>query len=250
LLKIILPLAFAVMAPGMVSAQYLLSGTVYDSSKINFVEGVRVVSTNGMFTVTDSMGGYHIKVTDRDSVYFSFRNKPTQKFAVKSISNPTQFDISLRVTVKGKYSTLKEVVVYSRSYRQDSIENRKTYADVFGYRNPGVRSSITPDGMVGADLDELINIFRFKRNKELRAFRARLEDMEQDRYVNYRFNKTLVRRITQLDGTVLDDFMMKYRPTYPFVKQASEISFNQYILNASYDYRKSLQKKDDSKNMP
>lgn len=218
-------------------AQLNLSGIVYDSSKINLVEGVRVVSTGGLFTMTDSMGRFSLKVNEKDSVSFIFRNKPTQKFVVKDIPDPSHFNISLHITVRGKYTTLKEVVVRSRSYRQDSIENREDYADIFGYKKPGLSTSIVPGGGVGADVDELINIFRFKRNKRLKAFKNRLEVQEQDKYVAYRFNKNFVRRLTQLQETELDSFMVRYRPSYDFIMMTDEQSFNQYVLNCSYEFK-------------
>ena len=229
------------------TAQLILRGTVYDAGKINLVEGVRVVSTGGLFDITDSMGRYAIMVAEKDSVYFSYENKPTQKFAVKTISDQANFNISLHVTVKGKYTTLKEVIVYSKTYRQDSLENRQSYADIFEYRKPGIRAGISPDGVAGMDVNEIINMFRFKRNKRLRAFQLRLELQEQDKYVNYRFNKLLVRRITQLQGAQLDSFMVLYRPTYAFASQADEMVFNQYILNASYEYKIDLLKQDAKK---
>lgn len=230
-------------------AQFLLGGTVYDSSKINMVEGVRVVSTGGLFTITDSMGNYHLKVSEKDSVYFVFRNKPTQRFSMKSVTDPNHFDISLRITVKGKYSTLKEVVVRSKSYRLDSIENRQTYADVFDYKKPGLSPSIQ-DGVAGADLDELINIFRFKRNKRLHKFQLRLEELEREKYVSYRFNKTLVSRVTQLKGDLLDTFMVRYRPNYEFVSMADQMAFNQWLLDSSYEFRVDMLKQEAKKNNP
>ena len=225
-------------------AQLNLSGTVYDSSKVNLVEGVRVVSTGGLFTMTDSLGRFRLIVNEKDSVTFVFRNKPTQKFVVKDIPDPSHFNISLHITVKGKYTTLKEVVVRTKLYRQDSIENRQTYADVFDYKKPGLSTSIVPGGGVGADVDELINIFRFKRNRRLKAFQNRLELQEQEKYVNYRFSKYAVRRVTQLDGAALDSFMVRYRPSYEFASMASEQAFDQYLLNSSYDFKLYLQKQD------
>ncbi len=249
-LKIILLISICLGAYTPLSAQFILSGTVFDSSKINYVEGVRVVSTGGLFTVTDSMGVYHLKVTEKDSVSFNFRNKPTQKFPIKTIPDPSHFDISLRITVRGKYSTLKEVVVYAKSFREDSIENRQTYANIFNYRKPGLQTSTNPDGVVGADVNELINLFRFKRNKRLHAFQKRLEQQEEDHYVNYRFNKTQVRRITQLQGDQLDSFMVRYRPSYEFTSNASEMQFNQYILNCLYKYKIYLLQQDAKKQDP
>ena len=94
--------------------------------------------------------------------------------------------------------------------------------------------------MAGVDINELINIFRFKRNKRLKAFQNRLETQEQEKYVNYRFNKIFVKRITNLSDELLDNFLIIYRPSYEFITSIDEVGFNQYVLNASYDYKISL----------
>ncbi|HEX2682987.1 MAG TPA: hypothetical protein VHL77_03605 [Ferruginibacter sp.] len=246
-LKICLPLLCFIFSAGNAFAQLSVSGTVFDSTKRNYVKHVRVETTQGKFTQTDSMGRYKIAVTENDSLSFIYQNKPTQKFAVKDIADLTQFDISLRVHVKGGYSTLKEVILYAKSYRQDSIENRITYEDVYNYRKPTIRTSISPSGAVGADINEIINMFRFRRNKRLNAFQARLEQQEQDKFVSYRFNKTFVGRITQLKGAELDGFMIRYLPTYEFASTADEVTFNNYILRSSYAYKIELLMQDKRK---
>jgi len=220
------------------AAQTLVSGTVLDNSKINFVEAVGVMSTSGRIAVTDSLGKYSIQTTTDDSLYFIYNNKPTQKFAVNKIPNTAQFDISLHIPVKSRYSLLKEVVVYSKNYKQDSAENRENYGEVFSYKKAGIQTSIGPGGGVGLDANELINAFRFKRNKRLKAFQKRLEEDEQEKYINYRFNKIFVRRVTQLQSPALDSFLVWYRPTYEFTSTSSEVEFNQYLLNASYHFKK------------
>ena len=237
--------SFFKILPG--KAQFIVSGTVFDSSKINYVPDVRVISTGGLFAITDSMGRYSLMVNEKDSITFSYHNKPTQKYAVKTIPDLNHYDISLHVIYKGKYSFLKEVVVFSKSHRQDSIENRQTYADVFSYRKPGIQTSIAPGGGVGANVDELINIFRFRRNKRLRKFQLRLEQEEQEKYVSYRFNKNLVRRITHLQGEQLDTFLVQYRPDYDFLMNAGELQLDQYILNCSYNYKIELLRHDAGK---
>ena len=226
------------LSASFLHAQFTISGTVFDSSKINYVENVRVVSTGGMFAISDSLGRYSLMAGENDSLIFYYNNKPTQKFAVKTIPDPSRFNISLRIHVKGKYQVLNEVVVFSKSYKQDSLENRQTYADIYDYKKPGLSTSITPGGGVGADVNELINIFRFKRNKRLRAFQQRLEIQEQEKYIDYRFNKLFVKRITRLDGVLLDTFLVWYRPSYEFARSSNELVFNQYILNAFYQFQK------------
>ena len=71
----------------------------------------------------------------------------------------------------------------------------------------------------------------------------RLLEQEQEKYVNYRFNKTLVKRITRLEGKNLDTFMVRYRPDFDFTHNSSTVIFYQYILNASYQFKKDLLKK-------
>ena len=191
-----------------------------------------------MFTSTDSMGRYSIQVKPGDSISFVYKNKPTQPFEVNTIPNPAQFDISIHLNIESKYSVLKEVIVYSKSHQQDSLEKRQTYARIFQYEKPGLSTSITPGGGAGADINELINIFRFRRNKRIKAFQQRLELEEEEKYIDYRFNKIVVSRITGLKSPALDSFLVWYRPDYEFAQASSEIVLNQYILNASYQFRK------------
>ena len=237
MLKYLLFLFFYFFA-GALRAQITVSGNVVDNSKKNYVENVRVISTGGKLAFTDSLGHYTINAEKTDSLFFVYNNKPTQKFPVARIVNPSQFDISLLVPVKSRYTTLSEAVVYAKNYKQDSLENREAYDNIFSYHRPRIETSINPGGGVGMDFDELVNMFRFRRNREMKAFQKRLESREEEKYIDYRFNKTNVHRITQLKGAELDTFLIRYRPSYEFTSKSSEIVFNQYVLNAFYQYQK------------
>jgi hypothetical protein len=219
------------------TGQIIISGTVYDSTKLYSVSGVLVKSTGGAFSYTDSMGIYHIQVTDKDSISFFYANKPTLKFPVNTITNYNEFDISLRVRVKEKYKPLKEIVIFS-NYKRDSAENRLAYSKIFDYDKPGIRSTYTPGSSAGFDLDELINIFRFRRNKQHLQFQKRLIEQEQDRYVDYRFSTKLLKRVTGLTDTMLDKYQIEYRPSYEFITSVSEVEFYEYILITSEKFKK------------
>ena len=217
--------------------QITISGTVYDSTKLYSVTGVQVKSTGGAFTITDSAGIYHIQVSEKDSISFFYAGKPTMKFPVKTISNYTEFDISLQVRVKEKYRALKEIVIFSH-YRQDSAENRQNYYKAFNYDKPTIRSTYTPGSSAGVDLDELINIFRFRRNKQHLQFQKRLIEQEQDRYVDYRFSTRLLKRVTGLSDTMLTKYKTEYRPSYEFITSVSEVEFYEYIIITSNKFKK------------
>lgn len=210
---------------------------VYDESKNFGMEAVSVLSSSGNGTITNSDGFYEIEVTETDSIWFSYLNKSTIKYAVLKIPNPMQFDISLQVNV----TVMKEVKIIPKNYRQDSLQNRMDYAKIFNYKKPALKT-VTPQygaGM-GFDLDEIINMFRFRRNRSMASFQQRLLLEEQDKFVSYRFNKALVRRLTLLDGAELDSFMLLFRPSFTFTKIAGDYEFRLYIKQAFYRFKRGL----------
>ncbi len=216
---------------------YKIRGIVYDSSRNFPLEAVSVLSTSGRGAITNADGLYEIEVVESDSIWFSYLNKPTVKFPVLKIVNPSEFDISLHVNVP----ILKEVKIRQRNYKLDSIQNRLDYAKVFNYKKPGLKIATSNYGAgVGFDLDEIINVFRFKRNRNLASFRRRLMQEEQEKFIDHRFNKPLVRRLTQFEGNVLDSFMRVFRPAYSFTLIAEDYEFMQYIKIASARFKKRL----------
>jgi hypothetical protein len=190
------------------------------------------MSTSGKGTITNSEGYYEIEVREQDSIWFSFLNKPTMKFPVLKINNPFAFDISLQINV----TVLKEVKVRPRIYREDSLQNREDYAKIFNYRKPGLRPSVSGLG-VGFDVNEIINMFRFRRNRSIASFQKRLLAQEREKAVEHRFSKALVRRLTSLSGNELDSFMVVFRPPYEFTMLTSDYDFQLYIKES---YRRFL----------
>lgn len=237
-LKTSLLLSFFILLSVFVKGQIIISGTVYDSTKLYVVPGVIVKSTNGNSTITDSVGSYHINTTESDSISFYYANKPTQKFPVKSINNYNDFDISLQVRIFEKYKLLKEIKIFSKSYRQDSAENRYAYSKIFDYEKPRLRSTYTPGTPPGLDINELIKMFHFKRNKMNLAFQKRVIADEEEKYVNYKFNNSLLTRVTGLKGVLLEKYKMQYKPGFEFITTATELEFYEYILSTAGKFKK------------
>jgi hypothetical protein len=210
---------------------------VFDISKSIPLPSVSVLTTSGRGTTTDSLGQYSIIVNEKDSIYFSYLNKPTTRFPVKGIANLYAFDISLHVPV----SELPTVSVKSPNYHMDSLQNRREYARIFNYKKPGIGLSTSPPGSggagVGLDLDEFINMFRFRHNRSMMAFRRRLEQEEIDKFIDHRFTKAVVRKVTGLNGDSLTRFMKEYRPSYEFAQISTDYEFLEYVKLASEIYR-------------
>ncbi len=199
------------------------------------IEGVSVMSTSGKGTSTSNTGTYSLVVSEKDSIYFSYLNKSTVKFPVATIASLTGFDISINTPT----NVLAPVQVMPPSYKRDSAQNRQDYAKVFDFKKPGlgITSAPTNGAGVGLDLDELINVFRFRRNKSMLAFQKRLVQEEEDKYVDHRFSKATVRKVTQLTGKELEYFMNMYRPAYEFTVISSDYEFLEYIKQSFLRYK-------------
>jgi hypothetical protein len=218
--------------------QVRVSGTVYEMNKLFPLGAVSVLTSSGRGTVTDSSGKYTITVSDKDSIYFSYLGKATPKYAVSNIQLPSQFDISLHVNV----TTLREIRVMPKDYRFDSMQNRQDYAKVFDYKKPGIAlSSANPASGnfgVGLDINQLINMFRFRRNRSMAAFQDRLLTEEQDKYIAYRFSRAKIIKITGITGPDLDTFYRYYAPPYEAVVAASEYELLDYMKKAGEQYKR------------
>lgn len=210
---------------------------MYDSSRNNPLQSVSVLSTSGGGTVTNADGVYEIMVNETDSIWFSYLNKPTMKFPIAKIVNTLQFDISLQVNVP----TLKEVRIRPKNYKFDSTQNRIDYAKIFNYQKPGLKTTTPQYGAAaGFDVNEIINMFRFKRNRSMASFQKRLLLEEQDKFIDHRFSKALVRRLTLLSGNELDSFMRVFRPSFMFTKFAGDYDFQLFIKESFDRYKKGL----------
>ena len=219
-----------------------VSGTVYDISARTPIESVVVYSTSGHSTFTDSVGRYSLTVLSSDSIWFRMLNKSTMKFPLDTIRNLSQFDIMIHV----RSIELPEVKVRTKNYKLDSIENRKDYAKFFNYRKPALRLSTdnnyNPGGIgAGFDLDEIINMFRFKRNRSMEALQRRLVQQEQDHYIDHRFSKNFVIKLTKLKQPQLDDFMNKFRPDFELLKLLNDIELGYYIEKCFDQYKNTRQ---------
>jgi hypothetical protein len=208
----------------------VVQGKVFDISKRAPLEAVTVLTTSGKGTITDSLGRYSINLKDTDTLFFSYLGKNTNKFAVTDIKDHLHFDISIHVMV----NELPNVTVKNRNYLLDSIQNRKDYAKIFNYKKPSLRLSTNPNytpGGVGAafDLTELINMFRVKRNRQIEALQRRLLQQEQDKYIDKRFSRLFVSKVTGWQGEYLDSFMLFYRPAYEFLLTVNDLELGMYI---------------------
>lgn len=92
------------------------------------------------------------------------------------------------------------------------------------------------NGGVGLGIDAIYNLLS-KQGRNARHLQKILEKDYREDLIDYRFNATLVQKILGIKDDELTDFMQQYRPTYQFVLDATDYSFNLFIRNAYKSYR-------------
>ena len=228
------------LAFSSVKAQvHTISGIVYDISGRMPIEAV-MVYTKFSSTQTDSLGRYLITLQPKDSLTFSLFGKSTQKFALDQIEDQSNFNIMIHVNG----FDLPEVRVRNSYYRYDSIQSRMDYAKYFNYNPPGLKMSNQQNMFgnggitIGFDVNEIINMFRFKRNRNAQFLQNRLIYQEQEKYINYRFTKRFVQKLTKLDGPRLDVFMEYCKPSYPTLALLNDLELGYFIQQKFIQFKR------------
>ena len=210
-----------------VTGQVEIRGTVYDQSLRFAMPGVSVIGTSGGGTVTDSAGQYQLRLSSGDSIYFSYLGRATARFPVRDIVPGQPFDMSLQVAI----DSLPSVYVHPRNYEADSLENRREYQKIFDYGTNYLDDMKMGRGGrsmgVGIDMDML---FEGRKIRRMEAFQHRLEEEERDKYVDHRFTRYIVKKITGLEPPALDTFMRLYRPSYELIQSCqTDYEYYHYI---------------------
>jgi hypothetical protein len=236
----ILALVFLIAsAKGQVKVQ----GTIYDKSERIPLHSVSVLTTSGAGSQTDSLGHYSIILDLGDSLYFSWLGKETARFAAKDIPTDLPFDMSLEVSIQ----SLPSISVSRRQsdYYLDSLENRKEYQKVFEYSGSSDLSDMKMKqrGGLGIGLD-LNSLLRPQQERRMSVLHDRLELEEKDKYIDHRFTKNLVKKITRMQSPALDSFMLRERPDYELLKRfETDYEYYQYIeVQAKYFEEEWIQK--------
>lgn len=212
-------------------------GAVYNVYGTKPLEAASVSSTSGRSTMTDSNGNYVIVVSATDSIWFSYLGRSTVRFPVKDINLNSGFYVSLQVDPV----LLKEAKVSPRDYRADSLQNRKDYEKNFNYKKPvaHVVPGVNGGGLgISINIDTLIMMFELNKIRRAKAFQKRLINDEHEKYIDHRFARSVVLKVTHLEGNRLDSFMIQYRPSYKFCVGATDYDLYEYIKLALGQYQK------------
>ncbi|SEA24158.1 hypothetical protein SAMN05192529_11180 [Arachidicoccus rhizosphaerae] len=174
---------------------------------------------------TNSSGLFVIKAAKGDTLTFLRVGYFSKKLV---LSEGVLLD-TLRLAMTPKTHELESVTVSAYNYadyQADSADRIKYFEQAIGYNKPLFDKSNTGAGL-GISLDR---IFSRKEKNKKRAF-VLFKEVEQEKYVDFRFNSILVHSYTGFKGDKLQRFMNKYRPSYNWLRQHNRQVDLLYYIN-------------------
>jgi hypothetical protein len=194
---------------GVLQAQVLLKGTVYDGSRGNRMSDVFVKDgTSKQITITDKSGKFEIKTETGHILIFSSPGYVSDTLYVTDMTPK-------KIEMQTKTISLREVSISSERITFDA---HKEYPDVY------TKSKVYPLSP---------SSWFSKEARDARRLKRYFAREEQERKVDEVFNRTYVGSIVPLKGMELENFMTLYRPSYAFITGNNSESLAVYI-NDSY----------------
>jgi len=112
-------------------------------------------------------------------------------------------------------------------YQIDSLKRRDDYKYIYNRTAPKIAGGTTPSNGVGISLSPVT--YFSKKEKEVRHLKKRLGQNEENYYVDYRFSRSYVAKLTRLQGDSLQLFMKRYTPSYSYCRKTSSDGMLLYI---------------------
>lgn len=191
-------------------------------------------------TVSNETGRYYIEAFPGDTIEFSMLSY------VRTYVIATGISSSQNVELKRQIFGLQGINVRGRIYKRDSLAIRDEYEKYFGYKRPGAVDILKT--LPSNPITALSYLIPNKARKRKEKFGEQLQYWEEEKHIDYRYNPELVARLTKLESPALDSFMLRHRPSYNFLLNASDYDLMLFIKQSYEKYlqQQGLKPKDTS----
>jgi len=126
-------------------------------------------------------------------------------------------------------------VVARKTPDQILNERKRDYSKAYSLADPGSLISVGNNG-AGLSIGAVYNYFS-REGRNARKLTQYFQKEYEDNIIDLRFSRELVRSTTGLEGEALDNFLIRYRPTYDFVSLANHYQMISYI-KSKYEFFK------------
>lgn len=204
----------------------ILRGRVSDSATRQPLFPATIVDqTQRQVTYADSAGSYQMTVFAGDTLQFSFIGYQSRRSIIPRGQPVVELNIFLRSRPQG----LRGVEVRAREpLLPDSLWKIYTSPAPEPRRNPLVGGSEFGAGGFGLVFHPFTY---FSREAHLaRRLHKMQASQEREKFAPAAYTPEIVHRVTGLSGDSLRMFLNRYRPTYGFSRDASQLEFWSWIM--------------------
>ena len=235
LLSLTLLLPFSTLArQGQPQPIPQLAGKVRSKTTNEILAGVTVRNAQlGKHNISDLGGNYRIAARPGDTLIFSSAAYHPDTLLIGQSIVGTATTIYLAENV----AAMPAVKVTETDYQRDSIQRREEYAWLLNKKHP---VKLWNEKRNGDDPGLSFSPIGYYSKEEVRKRRLkkRLAQQEEDYYIDSKFPRARVAALTGLKGDSLNQFMIRYRPTYKFCRSANGMDMLLYINDKLFFYRK------------
>jgi hypothetical protein len=212
-----------------VQAQTIIKGEVKDLATDDFLDNVNVknIYTQKGMTIQQD-GQFKLEVRKGELIEFSKVGYQTIRIRILSEKEPLFY----KMVMNKAPVMLREVDIRGKplDFKKDSIRYREVYDIVLRKeRKDEVDMRSMPLAMLS------------KKNRQEWAFQEMYEKWEREKYIDFAFNERLVSKITYLKDDELKVFMKWNRPSYDFLRNATDYEYLDFIKSRYYEYKKGKQ---------
>mgnify|MGYP000843841495 CR=1 FL=1 len=203
----------------------VLTGDVTDVDNREPVAGVHIHNIyTGQSVWSDTNGRFEILAHSGELIEFKKDGYKITRLRVPPGQIPPYFKIMIQ---KGP-QPLEDLLDPDkpRNYREDSLEYDQLYRHLLRYpRLTGIETLKHPFSAMS------------KKNQQIWAFQDNFAYFEQEKYIDYTFNETIISNLTGLKGDSLRAYMRKFRPSYVQLRQMNDFVLHLYIKETVHYYR-------------
>lgn len=226
IITVVLSMSFSQLALGQSSVE----GIVLDIDTKQRVARVLIVNkTTGESSFNNNKGEFAINLNNGDVVVASKENYISDTLVYHGAK-------ALVISLKKQAIEIAPITIIGRKSPEDILaQRREEYSKAYRLADPGDFVSVGQNG-AGLSIDAVYNYFS-REGKNARRLTKYFQNEYQENFIDVVFTRELVKSETGLEGEALENFMIRYRPSYDFVLRADKYDMVKYI-KSKYQYFK------------
>jgi hypothetical protein len=204
---------------------FTVSGTVFKKNYTDKIAQVQVNNTTKKkYAVSDNFGVFHIQASIGDTLLFKKEDFATQFFV---IAGAYDLNIYMQPIIR-----LAEVTIKEQTKKQELQEAMGQY------RKQGVFADGKPKALsfLASPITGMYELFG-KNPGRARRFKEYSKNELEHLEISKKYNKTIIKQLTNLPDNEIEDFMNAFSPSYETVKNWSDYDVITYI-KTSFEYFK------------